>query len=255
MGSPRGSEEGFGRPFLTADWRWLAMLNYAIDAKLLAPFVPCGTELDLWKGETYVSVVGFLFENTRVLGMPVPFHRNFEEVNLRFYVRHKEGDGWRRGTVFIKEIVPRRMIAVVARRLYNENYVTRPMRHAIAVSNGTLAPGASVEYTWGRGAMAGRIALKVEADAYLPEAESRESFIVEHYWGYVSQRDGGTKEYRVDHVPWRVWECAEAGFEADVGPLYGEEFIECLGGPPRSALLAEGSRVSVFSGHRLALSG
>ncbi len=73
--------------FLTAEWRHLAMLSYEIDPELLQPLVPRGTDLDTWQGRTYVSVVGFLFLRTRVLGIPVPFHRNFEEVNLRFYVR------------------------------------------------------------------------------------------------------------------------------------------------------------------------
>jgi hypothetical protein len=34
------------RPFLTANWRYLAVLNYVVDPRLLAPFVPVGTEID-----------------------------------------------------------------------------------------------------------------------------------------------------------------------------------------------------------------
>ncbi len=74
-------------PFLTAEWRHLAMLNYEIDPVILRPFVPSGTELDSWNGKTYVSIVGFLFLKTRVRGLAIPFHQNFEEINLRFYVR------------------------------------------------------------------------------------------------------------------------------------------------------------------------
>src|SRR5471032_1969443 len=117
--------------FLTAEWRHLAMLNYEVDSKLLAPFVPHGTELDYWNGKTFVSVVGFLFQRTHVLGIPIPFHRNFEEVNLRFYVRRKADDGGRRAVVFIKELVPRSAIAFVARKFYNENYIALPMSHWI----------------------------------------------------------------------------------------------------------------------------
>ena len=68
--------------FLTAEWRYLAMLNYVVNPKVLAPFVPAGTELDSWAGKNFVSVVGFRFLNTRVLRIPLPFHRHFEEVNL-----------------------------------------------------------------------------------------------------------------------------------------------------------------------------
>ena len=126
--------------FLTAEWRHLAMLNYEADPKLLAPFVPSGTELDLWNGKNFVSVVGFLFQKTRVLGIPVPFHRNFEEVNLRFYVRRKAPDGWRRGVVFIKELVPRRAIAWTARTFYNEPYLALPMAHQIETTCSRALP-------------------------------------------------------------------------------------------------------------------
>ena len=125
------------RPFLTAQWRHLAILNYLVEPSLLGGLVPRGTELDAWQGRTYVSVVGFLFLNTRILGVPVPFHRHFEEVNLRFYVRREAEDGWRRGVVFVKELVPKRAIAWVARAVYNENYVAVPMGHEIVRAEGS----------------------------------------------------------------------------------------------------------------------
>src|SRR3954468_20670393 len=119
------------RIFLAAEWRYLAMLNYQVDPAILHPHLPRGTELDIWNGRHYISLVGFRFLNTRVLGVPIPFHRNFEEVNLRFYVRRKGPEGWRRGVVFIAEIVPRFAIAAVARLFYNENYVALPTRHKL----------------------------------------------------------------------------------------------------------------------------
>ena len=114
------------QPFLTANWRYLAILNYTVDPRLLAPFVPLGTEIDFENGETFLSVVGFLFLDTRLLGLPIPLYRDFEEVNLRFYVRRKSADTWRRGVVFIRELVPRRAIALIARACYGENYLAGP---------------------------------------------------------------------------------------------------------------------------------
>ena len=107
------------------------MLNFAIDPELLAPHVPAGTELDFFQGETYISVVGFLFLNTRLMGLPIPRHRDFEEVNLRFYVRKKSADTWRRGVVFVREFVPRAAIAVTARVFYGEPYLALPMKSSI----------------------------------------------------------------------------------------------------------------------------
>src|SRR2546427_3394097 len=132
--------------FLTAEWKHLAMLNYEIDPTVLVPFVPAGTELDLWNGKTLVSVVGFLFVKTRLFGIPIPFHRHFEEVNLRTYVRRKAEVGWGRGVVFIKEIVPRAAIALIARRLYNEPYIALPMAHRIEME--TAGSVKLAEYSW-----------------------------------------------------------------------------------------------------------
>src|SRR5438105_15371271 len=102
------------RPFLTANWRYLAMLNFVVDPKIVAPLVPPGTELDFENSETFLSVVGFLFLDTRLLGLPIPLHRDFGEVNLRFYVRKKSADTWRRGVVFVREVASARGIAWVA---------------------------------------------------------------------------------------------------------------------------------------------
>src|SRR5262249_55610023 len=135
--------KGVDRVFLTAEWRHLAMLNYAVDADMLRPFVPRGTELDFFGGRAYISLVAFRFLNTKVLGLPVPGHRDFDEANLRFYVRRPAGREMRRGVVFIREVVPRRMVAAVARWAYNEQYVARPMWHDVTSSR--------VAYGWDGG--------------------------------------------------------------------------------------------------------
>ncbi len=239
------------RAFVSAEWRYLAMLNYPIDPDALRPFTPRGTELDLWQGEAFVSLVGFLFLDTRVMGVPVPFHRNFEEVNLRFYVRHRARDEWRRGVVFVKEFVPRRAIAAVARTLYNENYVAASMAHSIDSSGGFLRPNGAVEYTWTARGAHGRLSVTTSGEAGQPPEDSHAGFIVEHYWGYARQRNGGTKEYRVDHPPWKVWASRSAEFEGDIESLYGGRFVECLSAPPRSAFVADGSPITVGHGVKL----
>ena len=239
------------RTFLTAEWHSLAMINYEVDPAVLAPFVPAGTELDEFHGRVFVSMVGFLFLKTRVLGIPFPWHQNFEEVNLRFYVRRRvEGeDGWRRGAVFVREIVPRRIIATVARVLYNEPYLTCPTRHRVERS----ADATTAEYGWHYGGQWN--VLSVHAEGGEPGGiapGSEEEFITEHYWGYNRQRGGGTMEYQVEHPRWRVWKGREHRFECDVRRLYGEEFVPCLSAPASSAFLVEGAPVSVRRGRRLA---
>ena len=238
-------------PFLTADWRYLALLNYVIDPETLQPLVPAGTELDDWQGRTFVSVVGFLFLDTRVRGIPIPFHRNFEEVNLRFYVRRRAPEGWRRAVVFVRELVPRAAIAFTARIVYGEPYLSVPMTHHIEFASGHGGEPTRVMYAWRFNGRENRIDLRVQGDARALEPGSQEEFIAEHYWGYTRGRDGATREYRVEHAPWRVWTGADAHLDCYAAALYGNQFVDCLSSTPASAYLADGSPVTVFSGRRL----
>lgn len=226
------------------------MLNWEVDPEILAPFVPLGTELDAWNGRTFVSVIGFLFLETRLRGWAVPFHRNFEEVNLRFYVRRRAEEGWRRAVVFIRELVPRVLIAWTARLLYNENYVGARMGHRLA-ENAAGGAGPSVAYWWRRRRGYGELSLAASGEPGALVEGSREEFIAEHYWGYAKQRDGGTLEYRVEHPRWRICSAAHAELRGDVRSLYGPAFAETLSRPPAVAFLAEGSPVSVYAGTRL----
>jgi uncharacterized protein len=237
-----------GSIFLTAQWRHVAMLNYEVDPRLVQNLVPAGTELDCWRGKTFVSLVGFRFLKTKVFGVPIPFHRNFEEVNLRFYVRRREGSEIRRGVVFVREIVPRWAIATVARVVYNEQYVSLPMSHSIeSRSDG----GLDVEYGWRTRQGWNHLRLSASGEPKLPQEGSEEQFITEHYWGYAAQRGGGCVEYRVTHPSWRVWSANSVRFEGDVEKLYGRELAAVLRDEPASAFLAEGSEVTVHRGRRL----
>lgn len=237
-----------GSVFLTAEWRDLVMLNYQVDPRLLEFLVPSGTSLDSFHGVTYVSLVGFRFCRTRLLGrLPAPFHSTFDEVNLRFYVRREVGEEQRRGVVFIAEVVPRSAIAWVARVIYGENYKRVPMQHRI---ESTETRG-TIEFQWKLDGKWCRIFARREGIGAHPEARSLEQFITEHYWGYSRQRDGGCLEYRVAHIPWRVWKTSAASFEGDPNALYGKELGALLQGRPECAFVAEGSPVTVFKGRRI----
>ena len=237
------------RPFLTARWESLLLVNYACPAELLEPLVPAGTKLDLWQDEALVSVVGFLFRDTRLRGVPVPFHRHFEEVNLRFYVRREVAGETRRAVAFVREIVPRQAIAAVARWRYNEPYVAAPMSHAVDLDPET---GGTVEYRWRHEGERFALTARAEGPAEMADPASEASFITEHYYGYTAQRDGGTLEYRVEHPSWRLWTPTQAAFTGDASALYGPALAAVVAGAPRSAMLAVGSEVAVYPGVRVA---
>ena len=182
----------------------------------------------------------------------MPCHRDFDEVNLRFYVRRRGEDGsWRRAVVFVRELVPRRAIALVARWFYNEPYLAVPMKHEIQMAGAAQGQPGRAAYAWRLADRWHRLEVRTHGSPFMPDPTSEAAFITEHYWGYTVQRDGGSKEYRVDHPPWQVWEADGAQFECDVQAVYGAGFAECLKVEPRSAFLAEGSAVTVYRGRRL----
>jgi uncharacterized protein len=230
------------KPFLTANWRYLSMLNYVVDPRILAPLVPPCTEIDFENGETFLSVVGFLFLDTRLLGLPIPLHRDFEEVNLRFYVRRKSADTWRRGVVFIRELVPRRAIALIARACYGENYVALPMKHDIEHIDLRL----KVEYSWRRGRKWESLKMRAAGEPQAILAGTHAEFITEHYWGYTSLGNG-CGEYRVEHPRWRFWTASDFELNAEIATHYGQQFAETLRQRPRSAFIADGSPITVHT--------
>ena len=235
--------------FLSAEWRYLAMLNYRVPPEWLAPFVPAGTELDLWNGAAYVSLVGFHFRDTRLLGVPIPFHRTFEEVNLRFYVRRIVSGEVRRGVTFLRELVPRPAISLVARLTYNEPYRAFPMRHRIDLAAPDTTPSV-VEYAWKASPAWSRIVVEPTGQPMSLRAGSEEEFITQHFWGYTRQRDGSTVEYEVRHPPWRVWHLRRSDLDND-SVAFGPPFAGALRRPPYSAYLADGSAVSLYAPTRL----
>lgn len=231
--------------FLKAEWRKLLMINYEIDPKILLPFVPANTKLDFYEGKCLMSVVGFNFLNTKIKGIKIPFHVNFEEVNLRFYITHQTYEGKvKRGTSFIKEIVPKVAITFVANTLYKEKYETMPMSHVWKETLDTL----QISYKWGNGNYISCIA-KNELQQLNPN--SLEEFITEHYWGYTKISDTQTSEYGVEHPRWQTYAIKDYNLNIDFESVYGRAFAHLKNQTPHSVLLAEGSEIIVRKGQKL----
>ncbi len=236
------------RTFLKAEWNDLVMINYDVDPAILKKYTPPGTELDLWEGKALVSMVGFMFNNTTVLGVRWPWHINFEEVNLRFYVRYFDGTNWKRGAVFISEIVPKLMIALIANNLYKEHYRALPMKHSVTdIKNGYT----EYLYEWKLNGKWNKLGATVNTTLKEIEAGSAEEFIFEHYWGYNTLSSIKTMEYEVEHISWQIGEVKDYMFDADVAELYGKEFVPYLSKPPHSAFFAKGSAIGVRMGSKI----
>ncbi|BDD06489.1 YqjF family protein [Aureibacter tunicatorum] len=227
--------------FLKAEWRKLAIFNYEIDSEVLKEYVPYGTELDLWNGKCYVSLIGFMFLNTRLLGVKIPFHTNFEEVNLRFYVKRFEDGEWKRGVVFVKEIVPKPALTFVANTVYNENYETLPMRHNWQED----LEHRKVAYQWRKDGEWNSIAIVADKVAKEIEVGSETEFITEHYWGYAKVNEKATNSYEVTHPRWKAYEVLEHKISVDFKATYGDKFAFLSELKPASVMLAEGSNITV----------
>jgi hypothetical protein len=234
------------KTFLQAEWRKLVMANYAVDKNLLRNYLPPKTEIDLWNETCYLSLVGFMFINTKVKGFKIPFHINFEEVNLRFYVRYRDQGEWKRGVVFIREIVPKPALTFVANKIYRENYETMPMKHAWTSSDDML----TIEYQWKKVRWH---SLKVTCNniASPIQDHSEEEFITEHYWGYTKLSEEKTSEYGVEHPKWEVYQTKEYAIDVDFGLIYEPEFNFLTTEKPISVFLAEGSEIRVKEGRQI----
>jgi uncharacterized protein YqjF (DUF2071 family) len=231
------------RKFLTAKWSDLIMASYTVDPEMLASKVPAGTELDLNDGRCYVSLVGFMFLDTKVFGVPFPFHVNFEEVNLRFYVKRLMDDEVRRGVVFLKEIVPRYAIATVARIMYGEPYECWTMSNR---RDDLLA-----SYEWRKGNRSGRLSVKRGKCLGVPANDSHGSFIIEHYWGYTARGRHRTDEYKVEHPKWDLYSTEDHFIDVDFGSIYGSDFSSLTDQKPYSVVFATGSEISVYKGEKI----
>ena len=233
--------------FLKAEWKNLALFNYEIDAEILEKYLPAGTEIDIWHNKCYVSLVGFMFKNTKVLGLKVPFHVDFEEVNLRFYVKRFENGELKRGVVFIKEIVPKKAITFIANTLYQEHYETQKMRHEIIENKNSN----TFIYQWKNDKKWNTIQLETTNILKEIEVDSEAEFITEHYFGYTKIDEQTTFEYEVQHPRWEQLEVLNHNIEIDFEKIYGNDFGFLQDTKPTSVFLAKGSKITVKNKRKL----
>lgn len=218
-----------------------AFVSFDVDRRVLEPLVPAGTELDTWQGRALVSLVAFEMTDNRLFGVPLPFARAYDQVNLRFYVRRPCAGGPRAGVVFLREIVPVPALVAGARALYREKYERQPVSARIRPPEpDSDRPGRAI-YRWRRHDRLHRLAVDFSPPLQLPDEGSLERFLSERPWGYVWSPDGHTREYRVDHPSWRIWPGRAARLAAATAASFGDRLERALAGEPASAFVAEGS--------------
>jgi len=229
------------KTFMTARWENLIMANDAIDPEILKPYIPNGVELDLFEGKAFVSLVGFLFRKSRIFGIPIPLLGSFEEINLRFYVKRKEGNQYKRGVVFINETVPYKPVAWLANKLYKEHYIAIPTKHRIAINQNEK----EVEFQWKTLSQWNTIRVKASVFSGEMERGSLQEFIFEHYFGYTKISETVSQEYKINHPRWQVNEIKEYHIDCNFKEMYGDAFAKLENMEPEAVFIAEGSDISV----------
>ncbi len=229
------------KTFLTAKWQNLIMANYEIDPSYLMPYLPKGVELDYYQGKTYVSLVGFLFKDTSIFKIPIPFLGTFEEVNLRFYVIRKVGNEIRRGVVFINETVPNKTVAWVANKLYKEHYTSIPTKHSWKINNHHK----EIVYQWKVKNNWNSLSVNASVAEEKMQTGTIEKFIFEHYFGYTKVNKNESIEYKINHPSWKINAITEYNINCNFNTFYGNDFEILNSTKPHSVMLAEGSDISV----------
>ncbi len=229
------------KTFLTAKWQNIVMANYEVEAKLLLPYLPFGVELDTFDNKIFISLVGFRFIESSIFGIPIPFYGSFDEVNLRFYVTRKEGLEVRRGVVFIREIVPYKIVAFLANALYKEHYISSEMRHKTDLNSNEKL----LEYYWRYKEENYFIKATCNNVPQDIEAHSLEEFIFEHYYGYTKVHDNETWGYKVNHPRWQVHEVKRFDIRCNFGKMYGSDFTFLNHLQPHTVYTAIGSEITI----------
>lgn len=227
--------------FLKANWENIIMANYAVAPEVLQPFLPRGVELDLYKGKAYVSLVGFMFNDTKIFKIPIPYFGSFEEINLRFYVKRKEGEIEKRAVVFINETIPYRVVAWIANKLYKEHYTTIPTKHTIKIKD----ENKQIEYYWKINKVWNSIVVNATTENNEMQKGSFEEYIFEHYFGYTKIDEANTEEYSISHPSWKINTIKDYKINCNFGAMYGNPFENLTNTKPDSIFIAEGSSVSV----------
>lgn len=229
------------KTLMTAYWTNLLTATYEADRSLLNEFLPAGTELNTWNGKYLMSIVAFIFSKPRVLNIPAPVYRSFEEINLRFYVRRKENNNWKKGVVFIREIAPARLIGLSAKWLYKENFISLPLKHEFHTNDDLqyINYACKVKNKWGQ------LNITCAAKEFDPEPGCIEGFIRDHYWGYTKNKNDRTAEFSIEHSSWKIYPATHFALNMNIGEIYGPGFTDYFDQKPVSVFLMDGGFTKV----------
>ncbi|WP_424494544.1 YqjF family protein [Salinimicrobium sp. GXAS 041] len=226
---------------LTAEWKNLVFANYTVPPQLIEKYLPAHTKPDFYNGKCYLSLVGFQFKNVKVANLKIPFNNDFEEINLRFYVKRFDGAKWRKGVIFISQIADKAALNTLANVLFQENYQKLVTKQHISEDDTSI----NARYSWRFKDEWQHLEAKSGIVASPFQENSEEEFLMDRPWGYGKRNNEETNEYKVSHPDWPIFEVEEYSVKVDFSLLFGPEFNILSSATPKSVILAEGSTVSM----------
>ena len=229
------------KTFLTARWENLAIITYKIHPASLSIYIPPGLAADTINGDAFVSIVAFDFNDIKIKSLRIPFHVNFPEINLRFYVKDEN----RNGVVFISEFVDKYFVPFVANSVYNENYKRIRMKKVMKILDGDDV--IHLNYNMNMKGREFNLNMKAKQESFIPGENTIEHFIKEHEWGFGKSRRGKLLSYKVVHPVWEVCPVTHFSHNFDFGLIYGNKWEMLNDEKPFNVMFAKGSEVKVFS--------
>jgi uncharacterized protein YqjF (DUF2071 family) len=230
------SERPAGRVVMRQSWRDLLFLHWVWDERALARRIPPGLEVDTLDGRAYLGLVPFFMRGVRPAGLPaLPWVSNFREMNLRTYVRDRQG---RPGVWFFSLDCDQPLAVEVARRFFALSY-----QHAAM----TGEPGGETAYACrrnGRGREEVRLNYRGLGPVAVAAPGSLEYFLVERYRLFSGGGRGPVHTGRVWHDPYAV---GAAAWEGTVAAVFQWEGFAVPTDPPDHVLWSPGVEVEVFA--------
>jgi uncharacterized protein YqjF (DUF2071 family) len=200
-----------GRWLISQYWNNLLFAHWPVPASSLAPLVPEGLQVDTFQGSAWLGIMPFWMDRIKFHGLPpIPGARSFPDLSLRTYVREE-----RTGTqgVVCLSLDASNLLAVAAgRAFYRLPYHWAEMH---------MAQRTEREFSFfSRRRFAGRsVVFKARYRGLGPSrklAENRpgtlESFLIERYCLFSTNRDGQPIRATLHHSSWPLEE-AQAEIE------------------------------------------
>ena len=184
-------------------WLDLSSVHWAVEADVVAPYLPPGTRPDVLRGKTYVGLLPFRMVSAGVsTGPAVPWLGSFLETNVRAYSVDSTG---RRGVVFLSLDADRLAVVLGARTAFGLPYRWAAMSYTRTATPQGDEHAYAMRLRWppvdNSTAVASRMVVRDAGPLHSDDDVELATFVSAR-WGLHVQRWGRTWYIPNEHPPW-----------------------------------------------------